>query len=322
VLSSQKLQRNKRSSPDLQNQNLPRMSRFNTNKYPLIAIAILVSLVVTSCSKEVTPVEPGGKEEAAFNFYCASSVLNGLSNGAAPIYLNAKDYDPAKRFIPQLDPFPYFSFGLSNAKHESPSLSNNFGSVMYLRHVAGANRFIFTDTTRNKIADTVIDAISHSRNILYLIDQPMPDNSVAQYTVLHVEDDAIGAEGKVKLRVINLSPDAGSLDIVARKRNGDWLRSPLPNELSFKNFSDYILLDTTGIGDNGQIVLNVLSSNQEAILSTGIPAITGASYTLVIEGFRNGTTRRIPTRKRPDDSFEYTSVTIPANLKTSIRRMY
>lgn len=272
----------------------------------------------SGCDSSVDPELPGGEEEIGLNFYCASEVL-GHQKGTAPIYLDEYTPDiPFNTFMPN----PYFVFGTSE-RQESPALvmASN-AAVMYMRHTTGDHRIVFSDTAQQAMVDTVLYFPPQDYHCLYLADEPVPDGHPARYAAVSAREERTGEPGKVKLRLINLSPDAGAYSVALTRRDGSLEFVAALSAIGFKGVSAYAAIDTTGRAMNRQLILNLVDATGVVVLVTGVPAVSESEYSVVLQGFANDTQRQVRVGQNEDGTPRYSLLNIPARISARVRRMY
>lgn len=87
------------------------------------------------------------------------------------------------------------------------------------------------------------------------------------------------ASNKAYLRIINLSPDAGSVDLFANE-------DPVTTGIEFKEATEFKNVDP------GNVDIEILDTNTDAVLTTiaDAPLTSGFYYTLILRGYREVTT--------------------------------
>ncbi|HEK22394.1 MAG TPA: hypothetical protein ENO28_18275 [Bacteroidetes bacterium] len=291
---------------------------YNISRY--IAALYLLALL-PACKKDIKPALPGEQESAAVNYYIVSDVMNaayGPSRGTTAAY--ADSVQQHGNIIYNTDSrYPVFAFGfLANPEYPTVNDVSGINLFTYIRCNAGNHKFLFTDVTNAIVADTVTRLESNSWNSLYLADKPQADGADAAYTVLSVPEPRTAEEGKIGVRFINLSPDAGALDCKVLLSDGLTASNTLAS-VRFREASAYTWL-TQEQAANGLLRLQIGNSRSNII--SAVPARPGRAFVIVIRGFLHNTTRRITTGKNADGSLIRETINISAGLRTDVRTSY
>lgn len=142
----------------------------------------------------------------------------------------------------------------------------------YLRFYTGERNLRFGPYASSSIdIDTTIDFEANQLYSVFVVDEFVD----AGVVVTHDNSDT-PAKGKAKIRVINLSPDAGDIDFVA---NGD--EEAWSSDLAFKESSDFMEVDAQ------EYDFQVRSSANNDLLLT-VPDIQLQPryfYTIIIRGY-------------------------------------
>ena len=277
-----------------------------------LSAGILLMLFLSACKKNSTAEEDN--PAAALNLYSASDVQVKQSLNRYVFIDMPVDTVPAQNLA-----VPVFT----NDQQEYPVVYHDpYHLITYTRMTAGSHRLLFTDTGRLVIHDTALILAKDSYTTLYITDAGHTGEP-ASYQSLSVAEDRHGTRGRVRVRVINLSPDIGSISCYQEKADGKTLFSPLPQQLAFCKASDYVELDTTGATD-GKLNLRVIADDDplNPLVLTRIPASPGHAYVMVVQGFRQATTRQVPFGKNADGSLKYRTTDITANVRVTLRQSY
>jgi hypothetical protein len=284
-----------------------------------IAIILPVIFFALSCNKQVVPLLPG-MPDAQINCYNASEVL---------MIPNIR-HEPRGNgvFIDDTSSFPgsfltYFS-AIGDALQTGEQMINpgieptGYQLMSFHRLAAGNHSFYFTGIDSHVLADTTIAMFSGSRTLLYLSESPEADDA---YRILSVPEDWTGVEGKVRIRFVNLNPDAGTLKCYQTNNSGQ----PLFTQLNYGEATPYILMDTAGTAQSrSHFVLRIFTGNDTAqvLISASVPAIVGASFVAVIQGFSRVVTRRIRLRTDSNGRLVDSLVSIQPKLRVNLRRTF
>jgi hypothetical protein len=144
----------------------------------------------------------------------------------------------------------------------------------YLNFYTGARHFkINPFNATNSLIDTTITLVDGAFYSVFIV------NDLPNVEALTVRDSASApSDGKAKVRFINLSPDAGSLEI-ASDDGGSSLFGPR----EFKQPSHFVEVDAT----SSSFVLSSPGSSDELVTVSGIELRPGRSYTIIARGFAN-----------------------------------
>ncbi|HTF21879.1 MAG TPA: DUF4397 domain-containing protein [Chryseolinea sp.] len=124
----------------------------------------------------------------------------------------------------------------------------------------------------NVVTDTTVTLVDGNAYSFFMVDE----YSKAQILITN-DSAAVGEEGKVKVRLINLSPDASPVSL--KLKDGE---NTLIENQPFKNASSFLELDP------GTFDFEIVSSGGEpSILIPNIDLQSGAVRTIVVRGYRN-----------------------------------
>lgn len=287
------------------------------------AILAITGLVFVSCEKTVEPSLPGDTESAGLNFHVASEAMHtaygsGQNVTAAYVDTVADDRD-LFTYSTTDSKYPLFVFGFLDAhQYPRPVEQSSISLMSYVRYNAGDHHILFTDVTNTIVKDTTLSLQGSSWNTLYLADLPTTNGPDAVYTILHVEEPRESREGLTGIRFINLSPDAGRLQCRALLTDGTPDANALA-EVGFREVSEYTYLTHDQVS-NGLLRFQI--GNTDANLTTGVRALAGRSFVVVIRGFLNGATRQIATGRDTNGSIVKQTVAIEPGISAEVRASY
>lgn len=276
-------------------------------------------LVLSACKKDVTAALPDDKESVALNFYAASDVLKTVGKGIVPVFIDK--YEPERVIGSFNAPYPYFDYNPQGQRLDYPAIYGSNSGLYYTRFVAGEHHYMFTDTSKSIVVDTTMTFAEKSYTCLYLTDAATADNAPAKYTIRALEETRSVPEGKIGVRFIHLSADAGELTCNLLKADGSVV-DILPSAIKFGEASPYQYYDAASISPNNLLRFSLLNSVTGATVVTGVAFTPGRSYVIVVSGFLHDQRRQIAAGKNPDGSTKYGSVTIGKNLRAEIRTSY
>lgn len=283
--------------------------------------------IFTACEENYAPDVPGNGQEAYVNFYhAAEAVIQGafpdgtslLENNM--VYINdslENEHFPGR--FPQFSRLAMRADGRQYPDDISAgrSLYSGGGEVFWLPLAPREtpHRFIFTSVNKVFLQETDLQLAPRSFTTLYLAESPETESS---YTIVNVPVELEGIDGKVKLQVVNLSPDWGAIDAVLMDKDGNETDSALPLNVGFGEYGAYAEIDTAMANKQHQLVVKFRKSGESSfLLSTAIETSSGSNYTLVIKGFVDAATRSV---KIGDN--QNLMVEVSPNLRVHKRRMY
>lgn len=286
------------------------------------ALLFLLSLLLVACTKKVSPLLPGpGGQSASVNFYSASDLQYSLG-GERYIFIDT----PVDTVLNPYHQVYAPGFGSTNPidQQEYPLANTDdaYHSISYIGMIPGGHRLQFTDASRQVIKDSAVILSDKSYTSFYLADAGQ-EGGLASYRLLAVPEEHNGATDKVRMRIINLGPDIGSISCYLQKADGSLLFTPLPQQLPFGTASPYFDLDTTG-ASRGQLTLQIVADSdpQHRLLTTRLSSTPDHAYVVVVQGFHSPATRQVPEGMNADGSIRYSTVNIPVNLRVNVRQSY
>lgn len=185
-----------------------------------------------------------------------------------------------------VQPIPVAYVSIYNAIPDAPELdltvdnrlinprAFEFGDNTYYQNFyAGTRKFqVMPFGANNVVADTTLTLVDQNIYSIFMVDVL----TKAQIIVTN-DSAAISEEGKVKVRLINLSPDASPVSL--KVKDG---ANALTQNQAFKSASGFVELDPN------KYDFEIISSGGEApILVPDIDLQSGAVRTIVVRGYRN-----------------------------------
>lgn len=274
--------------------------------------------LLAACKK--SDVTPGNGMEAYVNFYNASEVLQQNISLSMNNLIVINDSLPGQ-VQPQFsstDDFRQFPRYLSATVVDVvyPPAGLTYDVVYWMAFNSERYRFAYTSINKTQIADTAINLRAKTFATQYLVESPAADDA---YRILTVPVERSGTAGKVRLQLINLSPDFGPLSVYRTDHEGNPVSSQLPTALSTNKYSSYVELDTTGISKTyNKIILKFAKSgSSEVLLTKAVEAVSNSCYSVVFQGFERSTRRRIKI-----NDTDYRTVTVSPNIRVNVRRIF
>ncbi|AIM35249.1 hypothetical protein KO02_00125 [Sphingobacterium sp. ML3W] len=297
-------------------------------------LMLFLGSVFASCKKTINSAQYAAEGTAAVNFYTTSDVFLAFQKGGIGIFTdtvsNNKQYINGDHAT-----LPHFNLVPYSRVLEFPVISGGkLNQPFYMDFRAGDHRFLFSYMIENDkglvinpisdLADIKVSLKSNTHHCIYLADALADENAPAAYKVISMEEsrEKAVADGKVAVRFVHLSADVGALRLSLETRDGKLNTNDLPQNFEFGQYTDYIKLDTAGAID-GILQFNLYNKNSDKkTLTTGIPAQSGHSFVVVLQGFKEEHKRKIPVSNDPSGNLVYQSISIPANLRAVIRKTY
>lgn len=285
------------------------MKRHNT-----IIVTFISIMCFAACSKSEDQV-PGNGQDAYVNFCNASEVQqqNVLLAQQNRVIINDTSWDNLQpEFMSDGDirQYPRHLTGTDLA------VDRISGDIYWMAVIADSYKLTYTSINQTPLHDTTISVTPKSFTTQYLVESPATDNA---YCIFTVPVERKGIAGKVRVQVMNLSPDFGPLEVYRTAQDGSRIPTALPSAIAYGTYSPYVELDTAGAaGTNGKLMLKFCKSGSDDVITTrAVDAVSNSSYTIVFQGFETETPRRIRTGEH-----EYQQVTVSPNLRVNMRRIF
>lgn len=239
--------------------------------FKTISTFLLLLALFSSCKKGQDVLLPGNAEDFRISFLSSSVVFPRATANVAAFRLYA-DYINRDSIL-SLKGFPAGAYPYSFVN----------GPVIYTRFRAGNRKLIITDLKDSVYLQSQKQFQAHSIYNCYVADDvTVTDSSQIKYKVLYSDDSEPVQAGKIGVRFINLSPDAGTFN-AAQELAGGSLKALQP--LNFAEPSPFYFFDQKDIVSNN-IIPFVLSNTQKGLkLTTGLSFVAGINYVILIKGF-------------------------------------
>jgi hypothetical protein len=285
--------------------------------------------LIFSCQKQ-DDYAPNDGKVAYVNFYNAADGLiqNGAISGRHRIYIKdtiATGLTPEFSTTDDARQYPRSVTG-SDLAVDYLGVPNDvtYNVVYWLPLKTGSYHFGYTSVSNDNvlkrtIANNSIDLKSDSFTTQYLVESLQSDTS---YQILNVPVERKGVSGKVRIQVLNLSPDLGALEVFREDSNGTKIDEGLPAALASGTYSDYTAIDTAGAQKNlGQLLIKIRKiGSTGALFTASVPAVSKSSFIIVVQGFASQTTRRINSIQ--GSTIGFVKVSVAPNLRINLRRTY
>lgn len=281
---------------------------------------ILAVTLLTACEKK--EVRPGDGLDTYVNFYNASEVLqqNFTLSESNQIIINDSLPDQRQPQFSSTDDFRQYPRHLTGSDAVidviNPPAGITYYVVYWMPFNADRYKFSYTSVAKTFLVDTTVSLQAKTFTTQYLVESPAADDA---YRILTIPVERRGTAGKVRVQVLNLSPDFGPLEVYRSDHEGNRIGSQLPSALGTDAHTPYVELDTAEASKtyNKLILKFCKSGSSEVVLTAAVDAISNSVYSIVFQGFEKATDRRIKT-----SSSEYEQVTVSPNLRVNVRRVF
>ncbi|GAA4317956.1 hypothetical protein GCM10023149_15790 [Mucilaginibacter gynuensis] len=211
-------------------------------------------------------------------------------------YANLIIYNGATGFLGDADSAKAFVYiDTANSPKDYPAIKLNYNyvypgpftgipsPVQYMAVKTGQRRLRFALPNNDKITDHVFDMADHTYQTAYLTD------SLSYMNVLLTRDTLVRLEDKARMRLINLSPDAGPVQLYL-----DTLAVTNLKSRGYKSVAEFVPVDRS---DYAAIRIRSLKDETlRTLIRKSIPIRAGGSYTVILRGYMN------PPDKDPNKS--------------------
>ena len=305
------------------------MKKINNRKilfYCLLTGAI--TILFSACKEDMDAVLPAGGNIAYVNFVNAAEVfLYGQKDTLQwynNLYINDSINNPPFDNYNGNANYPFeFSTEAKLAIRQCPGsfTANPYvtgggnADVYWLPLEGGDYHFIYTSKNKTYLYTAEENLKKDTYQVLYLVESPETDSS---YTVVNVPvEHKERVEGRVMVQLVNLSPDAGEVEVYRVDANGNEMVTATTNALTFGQYAS-AEFSTEGTKDSyNSILLRFRTPGGSDRQSIAVPSNSGAVYTVLLRGFTQQTERRVKK-----DNQTMASVTVLPDLRCSIRRVF
>lgn len=289
-----------------------------------IIIGIII-LNIAACTKNVQP-EQTTPPDMSVNFYNASELLR-TTSPASQKYIHVDGYDTANTN----HPFFYYFSGSNPDEYprDAPIGQGPVPGIQYMRLEAGPHQFTFTNAGKFKLVDTSLAGLPNTFQQLYLVNGLPKADGTTSYRIVPVQEERKRVEGKVRLRIINLSADTDSLNMFRIDADGRRIFAGMPSAIVFGTATPYVELDTAR-SINQRLTLQFYKGTDtlSPVLSAAVPAMAGSSYILLVQGYRStppdfrALAFKNPIGRDASGGIIYEDVQVAANLRAVVRQSY
>lgn len=288
-------------------------------KKSLLIYTLMCILTLSAACKKET-IQAGDGAVSYINFFNASEVLsqNTLLSFHNWVIINKQQTKAVAEFTAKRQ-FPYTSSIspiVTTPDYLNLPAGSNYELVYWLPLYAGSNHIEFTaDSAYVSLKDSTVMLRPESFSTQYLVESPENDKS---YQLFSYEMDPTRKPGIVRVQLINLSPDFGTLEVFRSSEDGKQVGNLLTEGLAYGHSSPFVDIDTVGASKTrGNIILNFKKNGGKVVLTKAVPAISESVFSLVFQGFEKPAIRHIPTRNNT-----LRTISVASNLRTLLRRFY
>lgn len=289
----------------------------------LTGIFLCCAGLLSSCQKDLDAVLPQAGHVnyfSASDFLAAQSQIGSLPGGLDfPIRTDAKELEDIGRY-------PFFRYikgaGLDQYPVPSAPSAMKETAVFYTQLPVGRHRFTFYCDTVPFVSKQLQAELKQDSYTLFYLADSLREDGVADYHAQYItEQREVANPGKLSLRLVHLSPDAGQLTLRAKKTDGSYTQDLA--QVKYPDITPYAAIDTTGLtGANGQLSLGLFDPTGTMLTSFSLAGGANASYHVVIRGFYKPHDIRLPYYRTSSGDMMYQTYSLNANLRTSTRRIY
>lgn len=238
----------------------------NDIRISLLILIAITCIAMSACKKIVTPVTTPDSELAFFN---VSQYLIGetpQTGGVCYVLLDS----PAATY-------PSFSFG----DYQSTDIEINSTQpwVIYMHVYSGTHTLALTDTgAHHELVRQKITTSSQYPTTVFYAD------SLGVFGSWVTRDTLVSLPGQVRVRILDLSPDAGSLFLTVNSQ------APPPGSPTILRYGSVTsFVNYPGITGDSTLLLSFYNPGDttDLITATELLASPGHSYTVLIEGYEN-----------------------------------
>ncbi|RPD41182.1 DUF4397 domain-containing protein [Chitinophaga barathri] len=265
-------------------------------------------LVACNPSKEADSITT---PDASVNYFNASEGIS-IFPGIKAVYVDVMD-------TTKVNPIQFTgvtSIGETYPALQSPGPSGTAG-ILPLRQSPGMHRFIYTNGKKQVLADTTFNLTPGEKHTFYAYDDA--DSLLHRSHVLHIVENTSAGEDECRFRLLHLSSDFGELHCYYIKEDGTKVfPSSLPQKMKHGSYSDFIQVDTSAVGTDGNAYLQFFTGTDTATAraTATIPYRKGRSYAVVVKGIV--TQKYVPYKDpaSPDPIFVQVYANVLARVRT------
>ena len=192
------------------------------------------------------------------------------------VYNGGADYFGANSMVLVNNQF----YGNRSYNDNGAGLVGAFNFSEYGRIDTGLYRIAFTDTAQvlenaRKVTESLFDLQDNRHYTIYLLD------SLGFYGTMYTQDDVERDPVKAKIRLINLSPDAGAVHCKI-----DTASVPGINNISYRQVSDYSLVNPDTKPGIRIMYFDKNTGLEQQLVRKSFVLEAGKCYTMILRGYR------------------------------------
>lgn len=305
----------------------------NTISY--IFLPLLTLFIFSGCKKDVQPIVPGDGNEGYVNFVNASEAILQQYNGGKTLSVSNMVFINDSVAHTPFQHYPQFRDNIlstseirqfpadvvsADVKSYIPDpireYSYPYGLTFWMPIASAQYRFIFTSLNRYYLKDTTVNVQPKVSTTYYLVESPASPDA---YRIVDIPAIGPGSPGKMRLQLVNLSPDLLSgINFEQTDKSGRAGTALLPKDLAFGAHAEVEIDTASASGNFNQVFLRIKQHNTgQTLFTASIPAVPESSFFVVIQGFTQQTTRRVRI-----SNTEFATIPVYANLRVTLRRIY
>jgi hypothetical protein len=260
-------------------------------------LMVMLIILLAACKKDLQPHSDNTSDGQVAFINASAQLFSDLGfNGNAYILKDITDttYKPVNLSSPDM---PYLN---KQYKYQYPS--TNFNATLaqpwvnYLHTSTGAHQFILIDTAHYLRVKDEVDLKANTPVSIYYAD------SLGYFRSFILEDQLINEPGKVRLRFLNLSPDAGDVFFTINEKPAS--SSGFINSFKYGSLTSFVSYPNIK-RDTLRINFYRAGDSTTVVATTFLQADPGRSYTLALQGYYS----QFVSYPDPKDSNKYKSLT-------------
>lgn len=236
----------------------------------------IFALLLAACNpSEKADINPA----ADVNYYNASEGISAFP-GMKAVYIDVVD-------TTEINPVQFTDRTATGETFPSLPAAGVSGtvSILSMQQSSGSHRFIYTNGKKRILADTTFYLAPGEKHTFYAYDDP--DSLLYRCRILHLKENTSAADDECRFRILHFSYDLGEMNCYFIKEDGTKVfPANLPQMIVYGAYSDFIKIDTTVVGKEGNAYLQFFSGSDTATVraTATIPYHAGRSYAVVVRG--------------------------------------
>lgn len=269
---------------------------------------LVAFLAFAGCKKTVAPQE--GAPDSQLAFITVSEYLNAqMTYGAAGIAYILLDTSLAS-FTSEGSsyiPLPFFHYGIYQSPESYTNATSTQPWIEYMHLYAGAHTMTLTDTGGH---DAVINHEALNTNPAYPTTVIFAD-SLGTFGAWVSTDTLVTVAGQIRIRLVDLSPDAGSIFFSI---GGQAPPAAAPLSMNYGKETGFINFPSTAADTTLPFLFYNAGDSTDVITVASLQASPGHSYTIIVQGYENSASFNDPVTGK--------NVSISPDLRTMVLQDY